>query len=205
MYRFAQTCIIRTGIAGDAGPENFGGVLMKRQNTWMLVEASMMIGLAIILGEFVKVFKMPMGGSVTAGSMVPLFLFAYRWGWKQGILAGVVYGILDLIIGGVYSIHPVSLIFDYPVAFGVLGLAGFFKKTPAGLMGGVFLGIAGRFICHTFSGVVAYASYAPEGQSPLLYSVLYNGTYLLPEFLITIVLTALILKYVKLPEPKRAV
>ncbi len=177
---------------------------MKKQNTWMLVEASMMIGLAIVLGEFVKILKMPMGGSVTAGSMVPLFIFAYRWGGKQGIFVGVVYGILDFIIGGVYSLHPVSLIFDYPVAYGILGVAGFFKKTPVGLIGGVFAGITGRFICHTYSGVVAYASYAPEGQSPLLYSILYNGTYLLPEFIITIVLTALILKFVKLPEPKKA-
>lgn len=177
---------------------------MKKQNTWMLVEGSMMIGLAIVLGEFVKIFEMPMGGSVTAGSMVPLFFFAYRWGGKPGMFAGAVYGILDLIIGGVFSIHPVSLIFDYPVAFAILGVAGFFKKTPAGLLAGVFTGIAGRFICHTFSGVVAYASYAPEGQSPLLYSILYNGSYLLPEFFITVVLTALLLKFVKLPEPKRA-
>ena len=176
---------------------------MKKQNTWMLVEGSMMIGLAIVLGEFVKIFEMPMGGSVTAGSMVPLFLFAYRWGGKKGMIAGAVYGILDLIIGGVFSIHPFSLIFDYPVAYGILGVAGFFKKTPAGLLAGVFTGITGRFICHTLSGVVAYASYAPEGQSPLVYSILYNGTYLLPEFVITVILTALILKFVKLPEPKR--
>jgi thiamine transporter len=177
---------------------------MKKRNTWMLVEGSMMVGLAIVLGEFVKLFEMPMGGSVTAGAMVPLFLFAYRWGGKQGIFAGVVYGILDLIIGGVFSLHPVSLIFDYPVAFGILGIAGFFKKTPAGLISGVFAGIFGRFACHTFSGVVAYASYAPEGQSPLLYSILYNGSYLLPEFAITVFLTVLILKFVKLPEPKTA-
>jgi len=189
--------------ASPESPEELWRDFMKKQNTWMLVEGSMMIGLAIVLGEFVKIFSMPMGGSVTAGSMVPIFLFAYRWGGKQGIIAGAVYGILDLIIGGLYSIHPVSLIFDYPVAFACLGLAGFFKKTPAGILGGVFTGIFGRFICHTFSGVVAYASYAPEGQSPLVYSILYNGTFLLPEFVITIILTTLLLKFVKLPDPKK--
>ena len=176
---------------------------MKKQNTWMLVEGSMMIGLAIVLSEFVKILKMPMGGSVTLGGMAPLFLFAYRWGGKQGIFAGIIFGILDLVIGGVYSLHPVSIIFDYPVAYGILGVAGFFKKTPAGLIMGVFCGILGRFASHTFSGVVAYASYAPEGQSPLLYSILYNGTYLLPEFVITVILTVLIIKLVKLPEPRR--
>ncbi len=178
---------------------------MKKQNTWMLVEGSMMIGLAVILGEFIRIFKMPMGGSITAGSMVPLFIFAYRWGGKKGIFAGIVFGILDFIIGGVYSVHPVSILFDYPIAFGLLGLAGFFRKTAAGLLGGVFVGISGRFVSHVFSGVVAYASYAPEGQSPLLYSILYNGTYLLPEFIITVIFTILIMKYVKLPEPKKAV
>ncbi len=177
---------------------------MKKQNTWMLVEGSMMIGLAIVLSEYVKILKMPMGGSVTLGGMVPIFLFAYRWGGKQGIFAGIVFSILDFIIGGVYSLHPVSIIFDYPVAYGILGIAGFFKKTPVGLVTGVFAGILGRFISHTFSGVVVYASFAPEGQSPLLYSILYNGTYLLPEFFITVVLTVLILKYIKLPVPRKA-
>lgn len=178
---------------------------MKKFNTWMLVEGSLMIALSVVLGEFVKLFEMPMGGSVTAGAMVPLFLFAYRWGGKHGIFACTVYGILDLIIGGVFSIHPVSLIFDYLVAYGILGVAGFFKKTPAGLIGGVFTGIAGRFICHTFSGVVAFAHYTPEGQSPLFYSISYNGSYLLPEFLITVVIMVFLIKLVKLPEPKRAV
>lgn len=177
---------------------------MKKHNTWMLVEGSMMIGLAIVLGEFVKLFEMPMGGSVTAGSMVPLFLFAYRWGGKQGIFAGIVYSILDMIIGGLYSVNPISILFDYPVAFGILGIAGFFRKTPAGLIGGIFLGIFGRMISHTISGVLVFASYAPKGQSPLLYSILYNGTYLLPEFIITVVLTSLLLKFVKLPDPKKA-
>jgi thiamine transporter len=176
---------------------------MKKQNTWMLVEASMMIALAVVLGEFVKLFKMPMGGSVTLGAMVPLFFFAYRWGGKAGILVGVVYGILDLLIGGIYSVHPISIIFDYVLAYGVLGVAGFFKKSPVGIISGIFVGVAGRFLCHVYSGVAVFSSYAPEGQSPIIYSILYNGTFLLPEFLITIVLTLLVIKFVKLPEPKR--
>jgi thiamine transporter len=177
---------------------------MKKYNTWMLAEASMMIALSIILSEFIKVFKMPMGGSITAGGMVPLFIFAYRWGGKYGMLIGAVYGVLDLLVGGIYSVHPISLLFDYPIAFGILGIAGFFKKTQLGLMLGVFTGIFGRFVCHTFSGVVVFASSAPAGQSPLLYSILYNGTYLLPEFVITVVLVFVIMRYVKLPLPKNA-
>jgi len=175
---------------------------MKKQNTWMLVEAGMMIALSVILGEFVKLFKMPMGGSVSLGGMVPLFLFAFRWGGKQGMIAGAVYGMLDLIIG-YSSMHPLAIILDYPLAFAMIGLAGFFKKTPAGYIGGILTGVFGRFICHVASGVIFYASYAPEGQAPLIYSMLYNGTFLGPELVITVVLTLIILKFAHLPEPKR--
>lgn len=175
--------------------------MMKKQNTRMLVEASMMLALAIILGEFVVLFKMPMGGSVTLGGMVPLFLFAFRWGGKKGLLVGAVYGILDMMIG-FYAAHPISLILDYPLAFAMIGLAGFFKKSTVGYIGGILTGIAVRFICHVISGVVFFASYAPEGQSPLLYSILYNGTFLLPELIITVVLTLLLVKLLKLPDPK---
>lgn len=167
----------------------------------MLVEASMMLALAIILGEFVKLFKMPMGGSVTLGGMVPLFLFAFRWGGIKGLMVGAVYGILDMVIGGFDAVHPISIILDYPLAFAMIGLAGFFKRTPAGYIGGILTGIVGRFICHVVSGVVFFASYAPEGQTPLVYSILYNGTFLLPELIITMVLTLVMVKFVlaKLP------
>jgi len=161
----------------------------------------MMLALAVILGEFVVLFKMPMGGSVTLGGMVPLFLFAFRWGGKKGLFVGAVYGILDLVIG-FYAMHPVAIVLDYPLAFAMIGLAGFFKKTTSGYIGGILTGITARFICHVVSGVIFYASYAPEGQSPLVYSILYNGSFLLPELIITVVLTLVMLKFVKLPEPK---
>jgi len=176
---------------------------MKRKNTRMLVEASMMIALSVVLGEFITLFKMPMGGSVTLGAMVPIFFFAIRWGGVAGMLVGAVYGLLDLFIGGFYSVHPISIIFDYILAYGILGVAGFFKKNTAGLILGMFVGVFARFWCHVYSGVAVFASYAPEGQDPLIYSILYNGTFLLPEFLITLVLTLLVVRFVKLPDPKR--
>lgn len=176
---------------------------MKNQNTKMLVEAGMMLALSIILGQFVKLFKMPMGGSVTLGSMVPLFIFAFRWGGKKGIMVGAIYGILDLLIGGFYSMHPVSIVLDYPLAYAMIGLAGFFRKTPLYSIGGIVIGVFGRFLCHVVSGVVFYASYAPEGQSPLLYSVLYNGSFLLPELLITMLFSPLIIIFAKLPKPEK--
>ncbi len=177
---------------------------MKKNNTQMLVEAGVMLAMAIVLSEFVKLFEMPMGGSVTLGGMVPIFIFAFRWGGKKGLLVGAVYGILDMIIG-FYPAHPLSILLDYPLAFGMLGLAGFFKRTNVGYICGIVTGIAGRFIMHVISGIVFYASYAVEaGQAPLIYSLSYNAYYLVPEMVITIVLSLLIMKFIKLPAVKKA-
>lgn len=162
--------------------------------TRMLTEAGAMIALAQAL-SYVKLFEAPYGGSVTAGSMIPIIVFSVRWGLKSGLLAGVVYGILQFILGGeIYSYHIVSILFDYVIAFGVLGLAGLFNNSMKGVFAGTFLGIFGRFVCHVISGVVVWASYAPEGTSPFVYSVLYNGSYLLPELAITLVIVAVIYK-----------
>jgi thiamine transporter len=166
---------------------------MKNTNTRMLVEAGVMIALAQVL-SYVKLFEMPQGGSVTAGSMVPIFILAIRWGTSQGILAGMVYGVLQFILGEKYSFHIVSILFDYVVAFGCLGLAGVFRhKGKVGIMAGVFVGVLGRFICHVISGVVVFASYAPAGQSPWVYSIIYNGSFLLVELIISMVIMGLLL------------
>jgi len=174
---------------------------MKKVNTWMLAEAGITLAMAWVLSQ-IKVFAMPMGGSITAGSMVPLLIFAYRWGGKKGILVCALYGVLDFVMGAKYSFHPISLIFDYPVAFGFMGVAGFFGKKTVGLVVGTVAALAGRFACHVLSGVVVFAEYAPAGESPLLYSILYNGSYLLPELGISFVLVFLLLRYARLPEPR---
>jgi len=172
-------------------------MVLKDKNVKMLVEAGIMIALAQIL-SYVKLFEMPMGGSVTAASMVPILLFAVRWGAKSGLLVGTVYGILQFLLGPKWSFHPISILGDYVVAFGLLGLAGLFKEDVKGITLGTFLGIFGRFVCHVISGVVVFASYAPEGQHPLVYSILYNGTYLMPEFVISLVLVLLLVNKGKL-------
>lgn len=171
--------------------------LMKNQNTRMLAEAGIMIAIAQIL-SYVSIFQMPAGGSVTPGSMIPIMIFAIRWGAKKGVLAGVVYGILQFILGSKWSFHPVSIIFDYPVAFGFIGLAGLFKKSISGISLGASLGITGRFLCHVLSGVVVFASWAPEGQHPLVYSIIYNGTFLLPELAISLLIVLPLARNIKI-------
>ncbi|HQI17394.1 MAG TPA: energy-coupled thiamine transporter ThiT, partial [Bacillota bacterium] len=100
---------------------------MKRTSTQMLAEAGVMIAAAQIL-SYVKIFEAPYGGSVTAGSMIPIIVFSLRWGVRYGLLAGTAYGILQFLLGGaIYSYHIISILFDYVVAFGLLGLAGSFR------------------------------------------------------------------------------
>lgn len=164
---------------------------MNKERLNALVEGGVLIGLALAL-SFVKLFQFPNGGSVTAGSMIPILIFAMRRGPLFGIGAGVVYGILQLVIEP-FVVHPVQVLLDYPVAFGLLGLAGFFPNRP---VIGTCLGIFGRFLAHFVSGVVFFASYAGD-KSPWLYSMLYNGTYLLPELIFAVIINFGLRSYLK--------
>ncbi len=167
---------------------------MKRTSTKMLTEAGIMIAAAQIL-SYIKIFEAPYGGSVTAGSMIPIIVFSLRWGIRYGLLAGTAYGILQFLLGGaIYSYHIISILFDYVVAFGLLGLAGIFRTGIKGAFLGTCLGLFGRFLCHVISGVFVWASYAPEGMDPLFYSIIYNGSYLLPELVITLVTVGILYK-----------
>lgn len=177
---------------------------MKRSSTQMLTEAGVMIAAAQIL-SYIKVFEAPYGGSVTAGSMIPIIVFSLRWGVRYGLIAGTAYGILQFLLGGtIYSYHIVSILFDYVVAFGLLGLAGLFRGNIMSVFIGTCLGLAGRFVCHVISGVVVWASYAPEGMNPLFYSIVYNGSYLLPELIITLAIVGILYKPLISNMDKRA-
>ena len=142
-----------------------------------------MVALAGVL-EFVSgflPFQMPEGGRITLAAMIPIFFVAVRRGPRIGILAGIAFGLV-VLIEEPYIYHPIQFLLDYPLAFGALGLAGFFRKQP---LIGVAVGIAGRFLCHFTSGLVFFASYAPAGMNPALYSAIYNAWYLGPELVIS--------------------
>ena len=141
----------------------------------------MFVALATVL-SYLKLFSLPQGGSVTAASMVPILWLALRRGPKVGLFAATVYGLVQFALGP-YIYHPAQVLLDYPIAFGLLGLAGFFQKRP---FIGVSLGIIGRFVAHFLSGIIFFSSYAPEGMHPAVYSAVYNGGYLLVELVISI-------------------
>lgn len=143
-----------------------------------------MVAVAFAL-SFVKVYHLPQGGSVTLGSMVPVLLFAARRGSGAGIMAGAVYGILQAIIEPVF-VHPAQAILDYPLAFGLLGLAGVFG---ADILKGALLGVFGRFLSHFISGVIFFAQYAKGNV--YAYSAIYQASYLVPELIISVLVLRL--------------
>lgn len=169
---------------------------MKKMSTRMLVEAGIMIALAQIL-SYVKIYESPYGGSVTLGSMIPVIIFAIRWGSKPGILVGMVYGFLQFALGTKFSYHPLGIFLDYIFAFGCLGFAGLFRKNIFSIVGSVAIAITGRFLFHFLSGIILWYSYAPEGMNIYLYSLVYNAGYLLPELVISSVLVCALYKPLK--------
>ena len=171
----------------------------------MLCEGAMMVALAQVL-SYIKLMELPNGGSLTP-AMFPIILFAVRWGLTPGLMAGFTFGLLQLIFDGAYAWGWQSMLLDYLVAFTPLGLAGLFKGKKWGIFVGTVVGCLGRFVIHFISGVTVYAQYMPEEfmgmtmTSPVFYSVLYNGTYMLPNTILAIVICALLMKpAAKLPS-----
>ena len=164
----------------------------------MLCEGAVMLALAQIL-SYVKLAEAPNGGSVTA-AMFPIFLFAIRWGLGPGLSVGFLFGLLQLMFDGAYAWGWQSMLLDYLVAFTPLGLAGLFRGKKYGIFPGILLGCVGRFIIHYISGVTVYKILVPTAfmnwtfTSPSFYSLVYNGSYMLPNTVISLVLAALLFR-----------
>lgn len=161
--------------------------------------------LAIVFGLITKFvpglnLQMPQEGTVFGFYMLPIILLSLILGPKYGIIGGIVYGLTSILIdGGLYAWQ--SLFTDYVIAFGVLGLAGFFKK---GIYDWRWFLIATlsvsvlRYLSHSIGGAIIFAEYAPDGMNPWFYSfVVYNAPYMLSSTAVTMVLGLLILKKVR--------
>lgn len=170
------------------------------KDTRVLAEAALAIALAFVLG-LITVFRMPLGGSISL-EMVPLILLALRQGWKVGVLAGAAYGLVNLAVNPVI-LHPVQVLFDYPLPFAALGLAGLFSPTLRGAIIGTVVAVLARFVAHFVSGVVFFASYAPEGWNPYVYSAAYNAAYLVPSLAIALVVVGVLLRALENAQPSQ--
>ncbi len=167
-----------------------------------LTRASVMIALATAL-SFFKVFELGNGGSVTLGSMVPIILVSFILDFKWGILTSFVYSLIQMLLQGVAA-PPVEnflwyflvVTLDYIIAFTVLGFAGGITRKINNInvkvITGTVLVVILRFLCHLLSGIIIWGVYAPEGQSVFVYSLLYNGSYMLGELIITVTIMMLI-------------
>ena len=183
----------------------------KRSTVRVMVEGGVCIALSIALSYLKIPIGMEFGGF--GGSidlvMIPLIIFAMRSNLGWGVGAGLVFGILKFIFANGAAINWVSIIFDYGVAYAMVGLAGLFHRHFKLMPAAAFVGCLGRFAIHFLSGVTVYAQYLPEEfmgidkPSVALYSLLYNGTYMLPNTIIAVAVCCLLLampRILKQPE-----
>ena len=164
-----------------------------------LCEGAILVALAFIL-SFVKLYELPNGGSLTP-AMFPILLYALRWGLPRGLIAGFVFGLLQLIFDGAYAWGWQSMLLDYLLAFTPLGLAGLFKGKAWGIFPGTVLGCAARFVIHYISGVTIYRIIEPTAvpgfgtfDNAQLYSLVYNGSYMLIDMILCLAVGALLWK-----------
>ena len=167
-----------------------------------LTEGAIFLSLAVVLNYLSSIIfaSLPQGGSVTL-AMFPLLLYVHRWGFGRGLLVCVAYGTLDMLLGKGYAWGWQSILLDYLVAYGALALGGFFRGKAWGIFPAVALGCLARFGVHYFSGIVLYRIIEPTGiegleflgvfSNPHIYSLVYNGAYMLPNAIIALVIAAI--------------
>lgn len=144
--------------------------------------------------SLIKIFHMPLGGSITLFSMLFVALPAYYFGPTIGFTASFAYSLLQLT-DNPYIIHPVQLLFDYILPFTIFGIVGFFKNKKNGLQIGFIIACILRWVFCSISGYVFFKEYAPEGWNPIMYTIVYNGGYIFGECIITLIV--ILIPYVK--------
>ena len=155
-----------------------------KQSTEKLAFSGVCIALSMVLG-MVKVFSLPMGGSVTACSMLFATLPGFFFGTGYGLLSGFAYGLISFFLKPEFY-SPAQFVVDYIFAFSALGLSGLFSRKKHGLYIGYIVACLGRFFFAFLSGLLFFAAYAPEGMNPAWYSFLYNISYISVEAALTL-------------------
>ena len=186
---------------------------MRNTRTRALCECGIMLALAIAL-SYIKFFELPFDGSITLFSMLPICLVAIKYSWKWGLCTAFCFSWFQILQGGVFGwgLTPVmligSLFLDFILAFTVLGFAGIFrKKGYLGMLCGIALVCVLRFLVHFLAGIILWANFEEFMafgvewiNRPVLYSICYNGVYMLPETVLTVGVAAILLK---IPQIKK--
>ena len=168
---------------------------MGKMKLQTVIEAALLAAMAFVLDLLPSIQLTP--AISVSFSMVPVFIVAFRWGWKAGFLSGFLWGFLQVILGDAYIVHPIQVIIEYFIAFTVVGVAGFFmesiqnqlsnqhrKKVMVTMIAAIFTASFARYFFHFIAGYFFFAEYAPEGMSAVLYSFLVNGTTMILTFLL---------------------
>ena len=175
---------------------------MKNQKLRCLCEGAVCVALSLVLSYL----KIPIGagfggwGGSIALVMIPLIVYAVHWGLGWGLGAGLVFGTLKFFLAGGAAVNWQSMLLDYAAAYMFVGFAGLMRGKRFGLPMGALLGCIGRFVIHFISGVTVYAILVPTEilglltGSAALYSLLYNGTYMLPNTVLAVAVCALVQK-----------
>ena len=163
-------------------------------------EIGVFVALAVVLGTLTRFIQLPFGGSINL-SLLPIVVLALRRGSWVGLFSGALYGLVDFVLNPFFY-HPAQVLLDYPMASGCMatlsGLAMRFTYSRyyylAAALAVATAGL-GRLFFHWLSGVLFFASYAPQGEPVCLYSLTYNSSYVIPETVLCIVLSQLLLRY----------
>lgn len=165
----------------------------KKQSQKLSAKQLVFCAAAIALGTVlsnIKLFHFPTGGSITLLSMLVICLPGYWFGLGAGLMTGLAYGVLQMLIDP-YILFPAQLIVDYLLAFGALGLSGLFHQKKNGLLKGYLAGVLGRYVFAVISGWIFFGTYAWEGWGALPYSLVYNGIYIFAEAIVTVIILLL--------------
>jgi len=170
--------------------------LSYRENLRALVESSLLIALGFIL-SYITPFKLPWGGSVTPLSMLPILMIGIRHGLKWGLAGGFIYAGLQMLQQfwppptGTVEGYIAVVFLDYIAAFTILGLSGLFRGRKFGLLIAAPLCTTLRYLSHFVSGIIVWGVYAQD-MPVWLYSLTYNGSYMIPEIVLTTAVSAVL-------------
>ena len=199
-----------------------------KKNVHLITESGICIALATLL-SLIEIFHLPYGGGITAVSMLPICLYAYRRGIGSGLMCAFVHGLLQMMLGiaqGVFKGADLystvgMVVIDYILAYTVLGFSGMFKNKfrsePVRFALGCLVTTCVRYLLHILSGYIFFKGYAEwffsqdgfdmgakilgtfSGEALFwLYTVIYNGLYMIPEIILTVIASAIVGRYGKI-------
>ncbi|PIE94403.1 energy-coupled thiamine transporter ThiT [Bacillus fungorum] len=179
---------------------DLGGDNMRNTNLQAMIESAILAAFALVIDILPLSIKLPTGGSISF-AMIPIFIIAYRWGFKMAFLGGLIWGLLQIVVGDAIILTPIQVLIEYFVAFAFIGFAGlFYKKIQQTLINGegkktifyiilaTFVGSFARYFCHFIAGIIFWGQYAPKGQSAVLYSLIVNGSTMIGSYILCTIL-----------------